>query len=184
MGNARVDIGTVSGRHGLKEDQRHVPIGLDLPAREVSYLYEFGGGALSEQSVSSKRIFSPYVGHPLGPSTAVSASTATCGRHSGHPWPPFVRLVMRVHDFRVRPRLAQPPWQRRAPPVAPVRYHVPLRTLRLASATTSVLRNFGAPKTAVGHELPRRFVAVAAATLHKADPPAGGCGVLRHRSQR
>lgn len=36
----------------------------------------------------------------------------------------------------------------------------------------------------MGHELPRRFVAVAAATLHKADPPAGGCGVLRHRSQR
>ena len=45
MGNARVDIGTVSGRHGLKKDQRHVPIGLDLPAREVSYLYGFGGGA-------------------------------------------------------------------------------------------------------------------------------------------
>jgi hypothetical protein len=40
------------------------------------------------------------------------------------------------------------------------------------------------PMVELGHELPRRFVAVAAATLHKADPPAGGCGVLRHRSQR
>ena len=82
MGNARVDIGTVSGRHGLKKDQRHVPIGLDLPAREVSYLYGSGGGALSEQL---KRIFSPYVGHPLGSSTAVSASTATCGGIAGIP---------------------------------------------------------------------------------------------------
>src|SRR4029077_6932691 len=38
--------------------------------------------------------------------------------------------------------------------------------------------------SAWGHELPCRFIAVAAATLHKADLPAGGCGVLRHRSQR
>ena len=29
----------------------------------------------------------------------------------------------------------------------------------------------------MGHELPRRFVAVAAATPHKADPPASGCDV-------
>jgi hypothetical protein len=40
------------------------------------------------------------------------------------------------------------------------------------------------PRSQMGHELPRRFVAVAAATPHKADPPAGGCGVLRNRSQQ
>jgi hypothetical protein len=38
--------------------------------------------------VSSKRIFfhALLIRHPQ----AVSASTATCGRHSGRPWPPFV----------------------------------------------------------------------------------------------
>jgi hypothetical protein len=51
MGNARVDIGTVSGRHGLKKDQRHVPIGLDLPAREAR------AGAVSFTPAISSRLW-------------------------------------------------------------------------------------------------------------------------------
>jgi hypothetical protein len=60
------------------------------------------------------------------------------------------------------------------------------RTKQAKQVSSALLRctEVSPPTVELRHGLPRRFVAVAAATLHKADPPAGGCGALRHRSQR